>query len=72
VVRFGHHGTNLNIPPGLALPAQIDDVGRGVSDNFITFDKGVGDIGVGPVTLLIPLFKRQVESLNGKVNEAFS
>ncbi len=57
---------------GLALPAQVDDVGRSVSDNFIAFDKSIGDIGVGPVTLLIPLFKRQVKSLNGKVNEAFS
>lgn len=71
MVRLGHHGANLNITPGLALPAQVDDVGRSVSDNFIAFDKSIGDIGIGPVTLLIPLFKRQVKSLNGKVNEAF-
>ena len=72
MIDIGHHGTDLNIAAGFILPDQIDNIGGGVSNHFIVADEGVGNIGVGPVSFAVPLFKGEIEGFNRKINEAIS
>ena len=72
MIDIGHHGADLNIAAGFALPDQIDNIGGGVSNHFIVAHQGVGNIGVGPVPFAVPLFKGEIEGFNRQVNEAIS